>query len=237
MALFEIVLRITHNSPYIEISRRFPSVKMFFWCNGEQDVVEIVIGNPEEYPLVMKQLPKIGGMIEESTDCTRIHLIIQKCACTRKNSVDVLIGKLNLLHVSPVALERGWEYHRIVAFKHEDFEELLQRFEEAGWAFEILRKAPFDGFIASSLALTADALFSDLTQKQIDAVLTAHRHGYYTRPRRSDVQTIAAKKRVPRTTFQEHLKKAENKLVISLIPYIHLYNYTPGRRKETLKIK
>lgn len=38
---------------------------------------------------------------------------------------------------------------------------------------EILRKVDFDGFIASSLTLTADALFSDLTEKQMDALLTA----------------------------------------------------------------
>jgi predicted DNA binding protein len=238
MALFEILLKLTHDSPFLEISRSFPSVKMFFWCNGEHDIIEMVVGNLEDYPLVMERIRKTGAcakVVEESTDLTKIYLIIQKCACTRQNSVDVHIGTLNLLHVFPVVMEKGWEFHRIIAFQHEDLEELLQRIEEESWAFEILRKMPFDGFIASSLTLTADALFSDLTQKQIDALLTAHRHGYYIRPRKAGVQTIAAKQQIPRTTFQEHLKKAENKLVISLVPYIHLYNCMPLKRRERLK--
>jgi predicted DNA binding protein len=237
MTLFEVVLKLTHDSPFIDLTRRFPSVKIFSWCNNQNDIIEIVVENPDEYSLVMEQIPEIEWIIEESSDRTRIHLIVHKCSCTAQNSVDVLIGDLNLLHVFPEVMEKGWEFHRIIAFRHEDLEDLLQRMEEGGWVFEILRKVPFDGFIASSLMLTADALFSDLTQKQVNAVLTAHRHGYYMRPRKADVQTIAAKKQISRTTFQEHLKKAENKLVTALVPYMQLYNHTPAEKRERLKIK
>jgi len=146
------------------------------------------------------------------------------------------IGELNLLHIFPTILKNGWEHHRIIAFKHEDLEELLHRLEKWGWILKILRKAPFEGFVASSLTLTADALFSDLTDKQIDAMLTAHKHGYYVLPRKADAQTIAAKKRIPRTTFQEHLKKAENKIVEALIPYMQLYNHAPPDKKEKIKM-
>ena len=103
----------------------------------------------------------------------------------------------------------------------------MRRFDNWGWMIKILRKVPFDGFIASSLTISADTLFSNLTERQLDAILTAHRHGYYNLPRDADVQEIAAKKKVPRTTFQEHLKKAENKLVASLVPSKYLDEPTP----------
>jgi len=146
------------------------------------------------------------------------------------------IGTLDLLHIFPVILEKGWQYHRIIAFRHEDFEELLHRLEKAGWISKILRKVRFNGFIASSLTLTADALFSALTEKQINALLTAHKNGYYMLPRKADVQTIAAKEQVPRTTFQEHLKKGENKLLAALVPYIQLYNHAPTEKRKSLQI-
>jgi len=85
--------------------------------------------------------------------------------------------------------------------------------------------------------LTADFLFSELTEKQMDTMLTAHRHGYYNLPRNSDVQTIATKEKVPRTTFQEHLKKGENKLVAALVPYMQLFNRASPARKRSIKIK
>jgi len=106
-----------------------------------------------------------------------------------------------------------------------------------GWFYKILRKVPFDGFVASSLTMSADALFSGLTEKQMEAVLTAHRHGYYNLPRAADVKAIAAKEKVPRTTFQDHLMKAENKLVAALVPNIKLFYHASPERRKNLRVK
>jgi len=152
-------------------------------------------------------------------------------------SIVRLIGNLDILHVSPAMAEKGWEYHRIVVFRHKDLEDLLKRLGESGFEVEVLRKVPFDGFIASSLTLNADALFSGLTDKQMDALLTAHRFGYFKFPRKADVQTIANKKHVPRTTYSDNLKKAESKLVTALIPYIHLFRQAPKEKRLGIKLK
>jgi hypothetical protein len=85
--------------------------------------------------------------------------------------------------------------------------------------------------------MSADALFSGLTEKQMEAILAAHRNGYYNLPRAADVKAIAAKKKVPRTTFQEHLMKAENKLISALIPNIELYYHASPERKKNLRVK
>ena len=238
MTLFEVVLKVTFDSFLINLSRRFPSAKIFIWCNRENDVIEVVVKNPEDYPLVMKEIRarNVLDVVAESSDNHSLSLIIRKCHCMMENTMVRYIGSLDLLNIFPNFVENGWAYHRLIVFRHEDLEELLRRIEKWAWTYKILRKVPFDGFIASSLTLTADALFSDLTERQMDALLTAHRHGYYVLPRRTDVQTIAAKERVPRTTFQEHLKKAENKLVGALVPYIELFNHTPIEKRQSLKI-
>jgi hypothetical protein len=112
----------------------------------------------------------------------------------------------------------------------------FQRLEDKRFTYKILRKVPFDGFLASSLTLTADALFSNLTDKQADSLVTAYRYGYYRLPRAADVKAIASKKRIPRTTFQEHLRKAESKLITSLIPYIQLFRQASEEKRKSLKI-
>ncbi|MDH5733370.1 MAG: helix-turn-helix domain-containing protein [Candidatus Bathyarchaeota archaeon] len=220
------------------MSRRFPSAKIFIWCNRENDVLEVIVKNPEDFPLVVEEIhanPSLG-VLEETSDDRRLYLNVKECHCMREDTIVRHIGTLDILNIFPNMIENGWVYHRLIMFRHEDFEELLRRLEKWGWVFKILRKVPFNGFIASSLTLTADALFSDLTGKQIDAMLTAYRHGYYNLPRDSDIQTIAAKTRVPRTTFQEHLKKAENKLVTALVPYIQLFNHAPAEKRKSLEI-
>lgn len=235
MTLFDVLFKVVFDDVYCDISRRFPSVKVFFWCNREYDVVEVIVENPEEYPLVMKQLPKPCGIVEESSDYQRFHLVTKRCSCcTEDNSVVRHMGELDILHIPPAILEKGWEHHRVIAFRHRDLEELLQRLEERGFVVDILRKIPFRGSIASSLTLTGSALFSDLTEKQVHALCVAHRYGYYRLPRKADVQTIAAKERVPRTTFQEHLRKAESKLIATLVPYVQLYKHASAEKRSKI---
>jgi len=236
MTLFEVVLKITHDCPFANISKKYSSLEMYSWCNGEHDVYELHIENEKEYNEIVKEISKLGKLVEETSDQQKAHLLVETCACTKKNSVGKNLQDFDLLHVSPIVYSKGWEYYRIIAFRHEDLEKFLDRMNGRGFVYEIVRKIPFDGFIASSLTLTADALFSELTDKQMDALLTAHSNGYFLFPRKNDIQSIAAKKKVPRTTYQEHLKKAENKIVTSLIPYIELYKHAPLEKRNSLRI-
>ena len=248
MALFDVALKATFLKPrfqgesiFTDLTRKFPSASVFIWCNRENDVIEIVVRNPEEYPLVMEefhaQRVHIKDVIEEIADEQRLYLNVHRCHCMEGDTIVRHIGKLNILNIFPNMIENGWVYHRLIVFRHKDLEELLTRFEKWGWFYKILRKVPFDGFVASSLTMSADALFSGLTEKQMEAVLAAHRHGYYNLPRASDVKTIAAKEKVPRTTFQEHLTKAENKLVAALVPNIKLFYHASPERKKNLRVK
>ncbi len=240
MTLFEAVLKVAIPNGFLfDITRRFPSMSIFIWCNRENDVVEVVVRNPEDYPLIIDEVRARPwmGVIEEISDNRRLYLNVHECHCMKQDTIVRHIGELDILNIFPNIVENGWSYHRLIVFRHKDLEELLRRFENWGWVYKILRKVPFDGFIASSLTITADALFSDLTERQLDAILTAYRHGYYNLPRGADVQTIAAKNRVPRTTFQEHLKKAENKLVGALVPHMKLFNNASPERRNSLRVK
>ena len=49
MPLSEVVFKVMHDCPFSNISRNFPSLKMFVWCNREHEIVEIVVEKPEEY--------------------------------------------------------------------------------------------------------------------------------------------------------------------------------------------
>jgi predicted DNA binding protein len=245
MTLFDVALKFTFLQPrpqshfFIELTRRFPSASVFIWCNRENDVIEVVVRNPEEYPMVVEAIKAIHikGLMEEIVDERRLYLNVHTCNCMNQDTIVRHIGKLNILNIFPNMIEAGWAYHRLIVFKHRDLEELLERLDEAGWYYTILRKTPFDGFISSSLTMSADALFSGLTERQMEAILVAHRNGYFSLPRSADVKAIAAKEKVPRTTFQEHLMKAENKLVAALVPNMKLYYYASPERKKDLRVR
>ena len=53
--------------------------------------------------------------------------------------------------------------------------------------------------------------------------------GYYSLPKKMTAEEIAVKNKVPRTTFEEHLRKAESKIMRAMTPYVRMYTtHSPG---------
>ncbi len=223
MKLIDIAFKVRQDNYVANLSKDFPSLKIYQWCNREHDIIEIVVEDPEELALVMKQLPLPEGVIAK-TSGDNIHIIKKKCVCMDSPGVVKFTENLELLYVSPNILQKGWQYHRVIAFQHSAFKTLVRRLEEAGMAVEVLHKTSSTNSISSLMTIQADTLFSSITMKQMDALLTAYRNGYYRFPRRVDVKELATRRKVPRTTFHEHLQKAESKILTNLAPYAQLYS-------------
>jgi predicted DNA binding protein len=233
MALYDIKFKVMFDDDYSRLTRKFQSLKVFFWCNNEYDVIELFVDNSKDYQVIREEIPHPCSLVEEMSDEDRFHMVIKNCSCYKDdNSVDKFVGDLNILLLSPVIIENGWEEHHAIVFDHKDFEELMERFEEKGYVVKVVRKVPFGGTIASLAPLTRSTLFSVLTEKQVGALLTAYKNGYYRLPRKTDVKTIAAKQNVARTTFQEHLRKAECKVISTMIPQIQLFNQSKFKKRD-----
>ena len=56
-----------------------------------------------------------------------------------------------------------------------------------------------------------------ISEKQMSSMKLAIREGYYSFPRKINLDKLAKKKKVSKQTFQENLRKAENKLVPFLV--------------------
>ncbi len=236
MSLFEVVLRAQYDHPFGMITRNNPSLRIYQWCNDTHDIIELVMQKKEDYDEIRSDFQKAVHIVDEIHNGDNVHVITRMCACAGPGTVVSYLSSPDILVIPPVAYENGWEYLRLIGFRHESIKKLLTTLLAENFNVEIIRKVPFDGYIASSLTLTTDALFAGLTDKQMDALLTAYRYGYFRFPRGNDLQTIAAKTDSGRTTFLEHLKKAENKLITALIPHIQLFRNIPKERKETMEL-
>lgn len=87
---------------------------------------------------------------------------------------------------------------------------------------EVARKRPLRPGDAPAELLRAGLLLPRLTRKQAEAILAALEAGYYDVPRRVTTLDVARKLGVARSTFEEHLKKAEAQFVGALAPLARL---------------
>jgi len=68
--------------------------------------------------------------------------------------------------------------------------------------------------------LTTDALLPSLSPRQREVLSVARERGYYEIPRRTTMAEVADALGVERRTAEEHLRRAENKLLDAVWPFL-----------------
>ncbi len=112
--------------------------------------------------------------------------------------------------IKPVVHKQGYEYWQLGCWQRK---RLMKFYKDIKKIAEVkilqLKKGMPDVFIQHALP--------KLTKKQRKAFEFAHENGYYSYPRKTSVEKLAELLKVPRSTFQEHLRKAEAKMMDVLV--------------------
>jgi predicted DNA binding protein len=115
-----------------------------------------------------------------------------------------------LFFLKPVSFEKGYEYWEVGSWGKKTitrFYEDIKKIAEV--KILTIKKSQPSIFIQHTV--------QKLTEKQKNAIESALEFGYYEYPRKISVEELAKKLRVKRTTFQEHLRKAESKVMKILL--------------------
>src|SRR5207249_11586321 len=73
------------------------------------------------------------------------------------------------------------------------------------------------------MLMPASDVFTGLTERQSSALLSGLRHGYYAVPSETDIRRLADGAGLSASTFSEHLRKAEARILQNLRPYLEAY--------------
>ena len=222
MSIFQVAFKVRHDCPACNFSKRFPSAKMLGWCNWGYEVIEISVPDQSQLQQIRRGVRSLGGVLEITSQGENVLIVTKRRAYTTENSVLRNLDSHNMLHLMPIAYEGGWEHYQAIAFRDRDFTRFATAVEHLPAEIIVVQRLLLRGHIGGLVTISLNDLFANLTDKQIEALLTAYLMGYFRLPRKTNVSTIARVKRVARTTFQEHLNKAENKVVSGLMPYLQL---------------
>ncbi|MDP1695009.1 MAG: helix-turn-helix domain-containing protein [Candidatus Woesearchaeota archaeon] len=116
--------------------------------------------------------------------------------------------------IKPVKVAKdGWEYWEVGCLDRNELNKLISAAVKhyQGELFSIKQEK-----VKSITSLEFTPLF---TKKQFEALKLAFERGYYNYPRRLTLPELAKGIKRSYTTFQEHLRKAENKLISYYLKY------------------
>lgn len=133
--------------------------------------------------------------------------------------------------VWPALFSEGREFFTILAPSRDRLRQLIERLEEFGGA-ELLAVSEVD---AEDLSLTVNlgGVAGSLTARQLAVLTKAVEAGYYDAPRRVSTEQLADAFGIGRTTLEEHLRKAEAKVLQSTVGMLRNHpsvaDAVPGR--------
>ena len=210
--------------PFNNLSKMFPDASISRWCNLQVDILEVSCQKKDEIEEIRKGLRQIlrklsAKLINFSSYSERSLEAVIRCRCALDNSSVAVIEASNCIPVMPVTYKGGHELCEVLSFNSKDMNKAIDNLSKFGKVEIQSRGSILRPNARSSMTIAVDDFFRQLTQKQLDALVQSIEMGYYGYPKSKTIAEMASLLKVPPSTFEEHLRKAEIKIMRAISPY------------------
>ncbi|EQD50468.1 Bacterio-opsin activator, HTH domain protein, partial [mine drainage metagenome] len=166
-------------------------------------------------------LPSDGGEAIY-TDPERPAALVRfpTCACCASGQVIPSIERMGDLYLPPSGYSSEGESYQFLAPGPRTGSALRDRLPGAVTVIRAGTKPLTSLAFEDGFLVPVGALSRGLTDRQRDAILAGIRQGYYRIPRRIRTEELARSFGISRPAYEALLRKAENRLVAALFPYL-----------------
>jgi O-6-methylguanine DNA methyltransferase len=140
------------------------------------------------------------------------------------------LGERNAHLVPPIRWQRGEALITLILEDGTDPRALLQQFPDG----RLVSKRRPGGRTGSEGTLSSPLFLPKLTEKQAHALLAAFQAGYYQFPRNVTTQDVSEALGIARSTFEQHLNRAEHHVIQAMLPLVRMRSGRP--REEALEV-
>ncbi len=234
--MFDVSLKLDHSLPFCGLSKLFPSASIQRWCNLQVDILEIQSAKEEDgaklEAALKKMLKGLGARLIRFNRYSPKNLeAVIGCRCATDNSSVAIIEWAGCIPVMPVSYRSGLEYCRVLAFTNDTLNDAIRGLSRVS-KLEVEGKSVVPRQSArGAITVPVDEFLGTLTRKQLAAFMAAMQMGYYGMPKGATIDEIATSQGMKRSTYEEHLRKAELKILQAVRPYAGLAYVTSKERE------
>ncbi|UCE13702.1 MAG: helix-turn-helix domain-containing protein [Candidatus Heimdallarchaeota archaeon] len=218
-----------HANSFSKFSNRHPNIEVQLWCNTQHDIIELIprgLGEKKVKEILEKAIidleEELGSVVKIYPEKFRVQLLFKFCRCA-EFPLDAVFSKYDCLELPPTKYFAGKEILNLIVTPS-DTEMILEDIKGTVPAAKVnvLKLAPLkSGDQPYPFYLPIDDLSKMLSERQHQALLLAFKNGYYDTPRPKGLtESLANEMSIGRRTFDEHLHKAEKKIMNFLVPAI-----------------
>lgn len=213
--MWVVRLRIKHDCTIGNRCKKYNCISFSLSLNnwkGKHDYFtsqrHTIEGSKDDVDSFIRDLKKDRRIMDLEISKNTVFLIEKR----RKEDIPSSHYSPKMFFVRPVFVDRkGFEYWEMASWKKEvlmDFVSDLKKDKGVHVTVEMFKNVKLD-------TIYFPKIMPRMSDRQREAYQLAIENGYYTFPRKADLQDLAKLMKISVSTFQEHLRKAEEKIMPS----------------------
>jgi len=188
--------------------------RVALWCNEHCDLLHVRgdANATEAVRAAVEAAVGVADVLERGREA-----IVVTDACLRPHTagnVEAYLERHDCLLLPPLRYEDGGKLVRVLTL---DAANLAAFYEDLRASFDVTVRAKREVQAAAGDRAPFAADAPALSDRQSEAITAAWDEGYYETPRETTTTALAAAMGVGRRTFEEHLRRAEAKVVGALV--------------------
>ena len=215
-------VRIRHPCPFCDFSDEFPDAEIVQWCNGSNEILQVTTKDAEDLEKIMSKAEKSLSARQLVQDGGTSAALLLPCRCHTYRSISSIAEDCGVWTVPPVFYDHGHETYRVLSQGKASLQKFVSEVRKCG-TVEIQSHQPREQLdVVRDLSVVPVHFFGGLTELQVHALVLAFENGLLEIPAKMKMDTVAKGEGVSRSTFGEHLRKAQLQLIRNSYPFLKL---------------
>lgn len=213
--MYQATFKIRGQGPYAQATA-IGDAHIELWCNDHCDLLHVKAGDGDT---ALERVAAEVGVTEELVHGDNRVVITDECLKHRDPStIEDYLGRHGCLLIPPLTYTDGAKHCRVLALDSATLS-AVYRDLAADHDVTVVEKHELTTPPRNSPMGVMDANLPSLTPRQRDVLRAAHDAGYYRIPRDVTTEDLATQFGLDRRTVEEHLRRAENKILGSLVEH------------------
>lgn len=213
MPLLEASLRTTHPCPYQEVSIEVPGSSMYRWFDHGRSVLLLSNRSSPGIRTLLALVQEVFCATALAQEDSEALALVPDPGWTDPRSIEGLAGRSGVWIVPPIVIQGESESCRVVARSRGELRAFTTGLRRTG-PVELLwvdSQAGMDAF--RNLPSTSAHLTEGMTYAQARYLVAAWDAGLFEVPSRTRWETVSSAVGLSRSTFGEHLRKGQRRLL------------------------
>ena len=228
MAFLETRVRVRHPCPYCNLSVAFPDVEMDLWTSTRSDVFHVTAATLDRLREALRAMRASIGTRKITFSGSSALVITHRAQWAYPPSVTGIADRHTVWLVPPVLYYGGWETYRALSPAQAALRRFVSDVKKVG-TVEVLSHRARDALErVRSLSTKPVHQYEGLTDRQLHVLVAAIEGGLFELPAKAKMDRVARREGLSRSTFGEHLRKAETQVLANAYPFLKLRDRGAG---------